>query len=400
MSEVTALADPVCPSCGAAIHAGDAFCEACGATVDGATAVAAPPEAPAVGAEAGAADALSAAAGGVVAATFISAAPRSERPHAEATPCLVCGGAVAGDGYCETCGTKARTWRDHWTESPAPWLGAVCDRGVRHSRNEDAMATMASAEAPPHPDSLAVLVVCDGVTSAPDSDQASLAASVDARDHLVAAARSTSHTSGAAAIEAMVHAITASCRIAQVAVTRVTDRLIAESPTGTLSEPPSCTFVAAVVADGRATVGWCGDSRAYWLGDDGSGLQLSHDHSLASELIAGGMTRAQAEQDPTANTITRWLGIDSPSPTADTMTFDLPGPGWVMVCSDGMWNYASEPSQLSALMAQAVADGATTPTTIAESMAAFANNQGGADNIAVILARIEQNPEPVPNKES
>ena len=55
-------------------------------------------------------------------------------------PCLQCGGQVDDDGYCTQCGTKAPSPRDHFEELPAPWVAGVCDRGIRHTRNEDAMA--------------------------------------------------------------------------------------------------------------------------------------------------------------------------------------------------------------------------------------------------------------------
>ena len=173
----------------------------------------------------------------------------------------------------------------------------------------------------------------------------------------------------------------------------VTERLAQAAPGGVLSEPPSCTFVAAVLTGRRLAVGWCGDSRAYWLGDDGDQRQLSIDHSLASELIAGGMSRVEAEQDPTAHTITRWLGADSANSSPDTVTLDVAGSGWLLVCSDGLWNYASSPAELAALVAAARADGATSPTAIAESLAAYANDRGGHDNISVALARVEPEPE-------
>ena len=80
---------------------------------------------------------------------------------------------------------------------------------------------------------------------------------------------------------------------------------------GDPAEPPSCTFVAAVVADAVITVAWCGDSRAYWLPDAGEARQLTVDHSLGTELLAAGESRAEAEADPAFHTITRWLGADS-----------------------------------------------------------------------------------------
>ena len=93
---------------------------------------------------------------------------------------------MAADGYCTECGAKARSERDHFTEHPAVWVAAVCDRGVRHSRNEDAVAL----DARPEPGTRAVLVVCDGVSSSTDSDVASLAAARAARDVLASSSPS------------------------------------------------------------------------------------------------------------------------------------------------------------------------------------------------------------------
>ena len=78
-----------------------------------------------------------------------------------AARCLSCGSEVGADGYCTVCGTKAPIPRDHYVEQPASWVAAVCDRGVKHHRNEDATAVAADAE----PGSRAVLVVCDGVST-------------------------------------------------------------------------------------------------------------------------------------------------------------------------------------------------------------------------------------------
>ena len=90
---------------------------------------------------------------------------------------------VGADGYCETCGTKAPSERDHYTEQPAAWVAACCDRGypALPERGRD-------GDWPPsrHPGSRAVLVVCDGVSTSLDSDVASLAAARTARDVLVA----------------------------------------------------------------------------------------------------------------------------------------------------------------------------------------------------------------------
>ena len=88
---------------------------------------------------------------------------------------------------------------------------------------------------------------------------------------------------------------------------------------------PSCTAVAAVWDGASVTLGWAGDSRAYWVGDDGVHLLTFH-HSWAREQVASGeMTLAAAERDSRAHMITRWLGDDSPQ-TADTANW-TPHPG-------------------------------------------------------------------------
>ena len=102
--------------CASPVAAGERFCEACGADLR--------PAAPAE----------------------VATAART---------CRECGGDVAEDGYCTKCGAGAQSLRDHFTEQPASWVGAVCDRGVRHTRNEDAVALHAGSE----PGSHAVLIV-------------------------------------------------------------------------------------------------------------------------------------------------------------------------------------------------------------------------------------------------
>lgn len=373
MTDSTVVTDPtpiVCPNCRAAIGPADGFCEECGHTLRG-DAVAAAVDAP-----------LQPQPG----ATQVTA-PAVPTTSAK-TPCALCGHEVLDDGFCSNCGAKALSKRDHWTETPRADLAGVCDKGISHARNEDAMAIAVGGGADQFSDGRMVIVVCDGVTTAPESDRASLAACIDGSTSLLSAP--VAPHGNAAAVTHWTEQIRI-CAVAANAAAVGVARTLGNPP-----EPPSCTFVAAVAIaapDATSTliaVGWCGDSRAYWFGDDGDCRQLSVDHSLGTEMIASGMTAAQAEAEPTSHTITRWLGADSVNPTPEIMTINPTGPGWLMVVSDGMWNYASSPPALALVMLRAAADlgPAVTPLAIAESMAAWANDQGGHDNITVALGRI------------
>lgn len=351
------MSTPTCPSCGSAVAADARFCESCGAALGGAA-----PAAP----TAAEIDELAP----ISAPTYRSpAAP----PPTPARACLSCQGPIGPDGYCEVCGTKAPSERDHFREDPAPWVAGVCDRGIRHSRNEDAMALAASAT----PGERALLVVLDGVSSSVDSDVASLAGARAAREVLrtpLPRGMGTAEGRTAAVAQAMTEAV----RAANGAIVAVT---APDSP-----NPASATYSVAVLEGPRLTVANIGDSRVYWLPDGAPGRQLSVDDSAAQMQIEAGMSREQAESGPQAHAITRWLGRDAPDLTPRVTAVDLDAPGWVLNCSDGLWNYASTPE---ALAAQVEAAGTAVPSELALALVAFANAQGGQDNITVALARFE-----------
>jgi serine/threonine protein phosphatase PrpC len=347
-----------CPQCDEPIALDDAFCESCGAAVSDRT--------------------------GSTARDAPMAAPHTPPPLL--LKCAECGGTVGHDGWCTVCGARASNGRDHVAEQPSATVAAVTDKGRVHSRNEDAFALAVADDAPAaRPGAsrstvngrFVALVVCDGVTTTTDSDVAAFAAARAARD-LLAAAQRPIGSLGARQQQWAQHLRAAADAAGKAAETTA----IPGDP-----DPPSCTFVAAV-ADGEIIVaGWVGDSRAYWLPDElgrGGATQLSLDDSWAATQIASGVAREVAEADPRAHAITKWLGADSSDVNASTATIIAETPGWLLVCSDGLWNYCSSSEDLWQLVATQPPE----PLARAEALVTWANAQGGHDNITVALAHI------------
>ncbi|WP_433009666.1 protein phosphatase 2C domain-containing protein [Kribbella sp. CA-294648] len=353
---MTSTTKTVCPQCGGPISDTDRFCEACGAELTPAT-----PTTPAIDTDTEPTVELNP-----------SGARGAEAPPG---PCRSCGGTISADGYCETCGTKAAKPRDHFSEQPAPWVAGVCDRGIRHSRNEDAMAIAAD----PEPGSRALLVVCDGVSSSLDSDVASLAAARAALDVL-----EVGNAQGMGTESSRISAVVARLKAAADAAS---DAVLANTSPDS-PNPASCTFVATVLEGDLLVAGVVGDSRAYWFPDNAEAVALTVDDSWAAELIATGVPRHEAESGPQGHAITRWLGKDAPDHTPRTTSLKVAGPGWLMACSDGLWNYCSEAAPLAELTRETAAAHGGDPLATASALVDWANAQGGQDNITVALARI------------
>jgi serine/threonine protein phosphatase PrpC len=326
-----------CPSCGRAVGPQDNFCEACRAEL-----------APAV---------VSGEAPGTV-----TTCPECHSTH------------ITPEGYCESCGHKVPASRDH-TELDLGMLAGVTDRGLRHHRNEDAMA-LATAELASGP--AAVAVVCDGVSSSQRPDEASLAAAQAAVQVLLAGVRT-----GGDLKEASRDAISA----AQRAVAG-----LKEEPGG--QDPPSATFVSAAITGETVTLCWLGDSRAYWLGDapGPAAKRLTTDDSLASEMVAAGLV---SEEDalalPQAHVVTGWVGADSGGTAPHVASFEPPGRGVLLLCSDGLWNYQPEAEKLAEL---ALPRALTDPLGAAQALVKFAIDAGGVDNVTVVLAPLPLTPAP------
>lgn len=291
--------------------------------------------------------------------------------------CAACQeGTIDRDGYCEHCGHAQARERDHM-ERELAGVAAASDRGLRHHRNEDAFSVATAAL--PDGSPAVVAVVCDGVSSATRPDDASAAAAHAAEVSLL-----TSLPRGAHPRQAMNEAI--------VAAADAVSSLAAEGGAPRPHEEPqrhqnapACTIVSAVVTGGMLTVGWIGDSRVYWVPDDRTTqpARLTEDDSWAAQMVAAGlMSEAEAYADERAHAITGWLGADAYELEPHTASFEPDRPGVVVVCTDGLWNYAESAEE----MARAVPpDARGRPLQSARVLVGHALNGGGHDNVTVAV---------------
>ena len=329
---VSSDAGVVCPSCERAAAEGDAFCEYCGAEL-----------APAV---------VSDASPGFV----------PQCPACSVDPSIPQPVAVTADGYCESCGRKVPAGRDH-VELDLGMVAGVTDRGLRHPRNEDAMA-LAIAETRAGP--AVVAVVCDGVSSSPRPDEASL-------------------TAAQAAVRVLLDAVRMGDDIEEASHDAVQEAAVALNALVGSAGAPSTTFVSAVIESAAITVCWLGDSRAYWLAAAES-RRLTADDSLAQEMVESGlMGEAEAMASPQAHVITRWLGADIAEPEPHLARFEPPGPGVLLICSDGLWNYLPDAEDLASLT---LPGALTDQVGTAGALLKFALDAGGMDNITVVLVPV------------
>ncbi|KPM55842.1 protein serine/threonine phosphatase [Frankia sp. R43] len=336
--------------------------------------------------------------------------PAAASPTTEAdgrTACDECGAtAVDEDGFCRVCGLRAAPLHgpDTWLSDLGAAAG-LSDRGRVHIHNEDGMGLELL---PPgvHGPRLggAVGVVCDGVSSAFGSGpaaQAAAAAAAAALARLAAAAMPAPgpEPAGPETVRAVPP------RLHQALTTALTDavQVAQDAVLGVAEEQglaPACTFVGAIVLDDVLAVGWLGDSRAYLV--DGAGARvLTEDDTMAAEAVRAGLLPPElAEQGRAAHTITRWLGNARTSWPPRTRVVGLRPPGRVVLCSDGLWNYASAAATLAAHVdACACGSGSgsgsgtgATPIAVARHLVDVALRAGGADNITVIVIDIPARP--------
>jgi PPM family protein phosphatase len=242
---------------------------------------------------------------------------------------------------------------------------ASTDTGRKRLRNEDAYVSR-----PP------LFAVADGMGGA-------RAGEVAARLAAAALAEAGTGTKGEEGVAGLI----------EEANRRIWERAITDPATSGMGT----TVTAALVDEesGKVAIGHVGDSRAY-LFRNGELSQLTTDHSLVAELVQSGvLTPEEAERHPQRSAITRALGTE-PSVRVETFTVEAEDGDLFLLCSDGLSVMLDDEQVAGALQ-----DAEHEPASAAPKLIAAANEQGGEDNITVVLFELlEGQPEDAPVHEA
>jgi len=143
------------------------------------------------------------------------------------------------------------------------------------------------------------------------------------------------------------------------------------------------TVVVATVIGRYLQVANVGDSRLY-VANETEIRQITRDHSLVEEMVRlGGIAREEARLHPDKNIITRAIGARD-SVEVDFFTVELRPSDCILMCSDGLTNMLEDQEILDILKRY------NNPKNLVETAEALidaANNNGGKDNIAVVLVK-------------
>ena len=268
----------------------------------------------------------------------------------------------------------AATLRVDLTDAAAARGDVACAShiGLRHETNQDAAAL--GIDGSGHH---IVLVVADGVSSTEGAEECARVASHTARDYLTATMDQGLPINDDDTVT-----------LFERTFQKTHEAVVSGSgPIG------ACTLALAVATHDRIVVGNIGDTRTYWFPDDGDPVRLSIDDSMAQAQMDLGLSREEAERGMGAHAITKWIGASATDVAPRVMAYQPQQSGWLLVCSDGLWNHVPDAGDLARLMADLVSKahtddhGHASPAGVANGLIAHANNCGGHDNITVALWR-------------
>lgn len=237
-------------------------------------------------------------------------------------------------------------------------IGQYCEIGQIREENQDTIATRAL------PDGV-LAVVCDGMGGMQGGKEASTIAADAFVNRLMQDYQAEMKPDVLS--ELLHHAVADANRSVYTAAVAANLRM----RMGT-------TLVAAVLRGRECFVVNIGDSRAYIINTDAPPVQLTLDHTAAQYLYErGDITAEQCATHPRRNELTRAIGV-MPHVLADRFDCTLGSEQRLLLCSDGLYGMLDD-TTIGELASH------HDPAEAAKQLLDAANEQGGKDNISVIL---------------
>ena len=166
-------------------------------------------------------------------------------------------------------------------------------------------------------------------------------------------------------------------RIIRRAIEAANDALIRESENRPELMGMGTTLVVSTIVEDYLYVANVGDSRLYLVNDDI--VQITKDHSLVEEMVmAGKIDRNEARSHPDKNIITRAIGAVHDI-KVDFFDMKLKEGDTILMCTDGLSNMVEDQDIRMIMEGERDLAGKT------EALIKAANENGGKDNIAVVI---------------
>jgi serine/threonine protein phosphatase PrpC len=145
------------------------------------------------------------------------------------------------------------------------------------------------------------------------------------------------------------------------------------------------TLTAMLLSGSRLALVHIGDTRAYLLRDGGL-FQITHDHSVVQSLIdSGRLTQEEAASHPQRSLLLKALGAGDDAPAPDLSLRDAQAGDRYLLCSDGLTAVVP-----AAVIRRTLSEPGSAPQDVARRLIELANEAGGPDNIACVVADVTQ----------
>src|SRR5579862_2961569 len=166
------------------------------------------------------------------------------------------------------------------------------------------------------------------------------------------------------------------------AITRANKIIYQTARTQPNCEGMGTTVVGALFYNNRVTIAHVGDSRMYRL--RGAGFeQVTLDHSLLQELVDRGFySPEEAQRAANKNYVTRALGVE-PNVEVEVQEVPVQKGDYYIVCSDGLSDMVEDDD-----IHLTISTFGANLDTVAKQLIQLANDNGGRDNVSVVMAHV------------